>query len=172
MVAGGSYAFISPPKVSKPFSPTKPSYVIAFTNSHHTKIKKMASTSAIVFATTTMLLIAYYGASAQDAPAPEYDAAAPAPGPSSTDCFTVLLGMEDCLSYVQDGSNLTTPDKPCCPELKGLVDNNPVCLCYLLANTNTFGIKIDYNKALKLPSVCKVDTPPPSLCSREFLLLA
>ncbi|KAF3439518.1 hypothetical protein FNV43_RR17796 [Rhamnella rubrinervis] len=125
----------------------------------------MARTSAIVFATTTMLLMALYGALAHDAPAPEHDATAPAPGPSSTDCLTVVLGLADCLGYVEEGSNLTTPDKPCCPELKGLVDNNPVCLCYLLANKDTFGIKIDTNRALKLPSVCKVNTPPPSLCS-------
>ncbi|KAH7541885.1 non-specific lipid transfer protein GPI-anchored 12 [Ziziphus jujuba] len=118
-----------------------------------------ATTSAMVVVVVAMLM-SFYGVSAHDAPI-----AAPAPGPSSTDCFTVVLGLADCLSYVQEGSNVTVPDKPCCPELKGLVDNNPICLCYLLANSNSLGVPIDTKRALNLPSVCKVTTPPPSLCS-------
>ncbi|PON59191.1 Bifunctional inhibitor/plant lipid transfer protein/seed storage helical domain containing protein [Parasponia andersonii] len=102
------------------------------------------------------------GPSAGLAPGPS---AGLAPGPSGPDCTTLLLGMADCLSYVQLGSNLTKPDKPCCPELKSLVDNSPICLCELLANSDTSGFQIDINRATKLPSVCKVDTPPPSTCA-------
>lgn len=90
-------------------------------------------------------------------------ASAPAPGP---DCFTLLFGMADCLSYVEKGSNKTKPDKACCPELKTLVDTAPQCLCELLASNNSYGYEIDYDRATKLPSVCKVDTPPVSTCAR------
>ncbi|GMN46998.1 hypothetical protein TIFTF001_016175 [Ficus carica] len=88
---------------------------------------------------------------------------APAPG---TDCLTVLLGMADCLSYVQQGSNETKPDKACCPELKSIVDTQPQCLCELLGNGDSYGYQIDFNRATKLPSVCKVDAPPVSTCAR------
>ncbi|KAK0603212.1 hypothetical protein LWI29_002534 [Acer saccharum] len=91
----------------------------------------------------------------------------PAGGPSSTsdDCLTKLLNMSDCLSYVMEGSNVTEPDKPCCPELAGLVDSNPICLCELLGKSESYGIKIDMSRALKLPSLCGVTTPSIQLCS-------
>ncbi|KAJ4834865.1 hypothetical protein Tsubulata_012971 [Turnera subulata] len=94
--------------------------------------------------------------------------AAASPGPSAAnDCFTPLLNMSDCLTYVEEGSNLTSPDKNCCPELAGLLDGNPICLCQLLGGnvTQQYGLSIDFSKALKLPSVCKLSTPPVSLCS-------
>ncbi|KAI9193902.1 hypothetical protein LWI28_001158 [Acer negundo] len=91
----------------------------------------------------------------------------PVGGPSSTsdDCLTKVLNMSDCLSYVTEGSNVTEPDKPCCPELAGLVDSNPICLCELLGKSDSYGIKIDMSRALKLPSICGVTTPPLQLCS-------
>ncbi|XP_010536250.2 PREDICTED: non-specific lipid transfer protein GPI-anchored 2 [Tarenaya hassleriana] len=77
--------------------------------------------------------------------------------------------MSDCLSYVMAGSGggASKPDAGCCPELAGLVESSPQCLCYLLGGNTAeqYGIKIDMAKALKLPSVCGVVTPPPSLCS-------
>ncbi|CAH8307385.1 unnamed protein product [Eruca vesicaria subsp. sativa] len=99
-----------------------------------------------------------------------------APSPSSSgpsaalDCTTNLFNMSDCLSYVQAGSSgggAAKPDKACCPELAGLVESSPQCLCYLLGGDMAaqYGIKIDKAKALKLPGVCGVDTPDPSLCS-------
>ena len=94
-----------------------------------------------------------------------------APGPAGPDCMTQLLGMADCLTYVQIGSNLTQPDKPCCPELKTLVDNSPFCLCQLLANSSSSGFEIDIKRATKLPSVCKVKTPPPSACACTYSII-
>ncbi|XP_050220771.1 non-specific lipid transfer protein GPI-anchored 2-like [Mercurialis annua] len=87
---------------------------------------------------------------------------------AENECLTPLFNMTDCLSYVTESSNATVPDKNCCPELAGLIDSNPICLCQLLGNsklTESFGIKIDVNRALKLPSICRVTTPPVSLCS-------
>ncbi|CAA7041787.1 unnamed protein product [Microthlaspi erraticum] len=94
----------------------------------------------------------------------------PSSGPSAEpDCMTNLLNMTDCLSYVQvgTGGGAAKPDKACCPELAGLVESAPQCLCYLLAGDMAaqYGISIDKKKALKLPGVCGVVTPPPSLCS-------
>ncbi|KAK2640964.1 hypothetical protein Ddye_022727 [Dipteronia dyeriana] len=91
----------------------------------------------------------------------------PVGGPSSTsdDCLMKVLNMSDCLSYVTEGSNVTVPEKPCCPELAGLVESNPICLCELLGKNNNYGIKIDMSRALKLPSLCGVSTPPLQLCS-------
>ncbi|XP_044476386.1 non-specific lipid transfer protein GPI-anchored 12 [Mangifera indica] len=123
------------------------------------------------------LLMALVSFSAAQAPAPEPSSSAAfspsaipmgpsAMGPSpSNDCLNQLLNMSDCLSYVTAGSNVTVPDKPCCPELAGLVDSNPICLCTLLGQSSSFGINIDLKRALKLPSVCNVTTPPVSLCS-------
>ncbi|PRQ32735.1 putative bifunctional inhibitor/plant lipid transfer protein/seed storage helical [Rosa chinensis] len=95
-------------------------------------------------------------------------AQAPGPAPeASVDCSTQLLTLSDCLTYVEEGSNLTKPDKACCPELAALVKSTPQCLCYLLQknSTSSYGIQIDMNKALDLPSVCKVETPPTSACA-------
>ncbi|CAL0330960.1 unnamed protein product [Lupinus luteus] len=120
------------------------------------------STSKMAYIVALVFALACYGVSAQS-PAPE---AATAPSPAgSSGCFTALLNMSDCLSYVEDGSNLTKPEKGCCPELAGLVDSNPICLCELLGNPGSIGIKLNLNKAIKLPSICAVTTPPLSTCS-------
>ncbi|KAB2609978.1 non-specific lipid transfer protein GPI-anchored 2-like [Pyrus ussuriensis x Pyrus communis] len=60
-----------------------------------------------------------------------------APAPATTDCYTSQLGLSDCLTYVEEGSNLTKPDNLCWPELARLVKGNSVCLCYLLANSSS-----------------------------------
>ncbi|GMP91927.1 hypothetical protein CsSME_00042388 [Camellia sinensis var. sinensis] len=122
----------------------------------------IAKTTIIV--ATAALLLAMVAAQAPAA-APEPAAGAPGPG-GAMDCMTSLANMSDCLTYVQAGSNLTRPDKACCPELAGLVESNPICLCQLLGNTSaTIGIQIELNKALNLPTVCAVQTPPISTCA-------
>ena len=110
-----------------------------------------------------------------EAPAPSMTEEAPAPS-SLAGCSDILLNLSGCLTYVEEGSNLTKPEKDCCPALAGLVDSHPVCLCVLLEPnaTQSYGISIDSKKALKLPSVCGVQTPPATACSGTFhsLLLA
>ncbi|KAK4760550.1 hypothetical protein SAY87_005443 [Trapa incisa] len=96
-------------------------------------------------------------------PSPEYSFG-PAPPPGS-DCLTILFNMSDCLNFVSPESNLTKPDEPCCPELAGLIESSPYCLCKLLGDPESIGIDVDFNRALKLPSVCAIQTPPVSLCS-------
>ncbi|CAH2080674.1 unnamed protein product [Thlaspi arvense] len=87
------------------------------------------------------------------------------PAGAAPDCLTVLANMSDCLTYVQAGSTQKKPDKGCCPELAGLVDSNPICLCQLLSKPDSYGVQVDVTKALKLPSVCSVQTPPVSTCA-------
>lgn len=127
------------------------------------------ATAFLVAAAATLVLLAFpLYTTAQFPPmlAPEPSSfGAEAPGPASLDCFSVLLNMSDCLSFVEVGSNLTKPDSPCCPELAGLVESNPVCLCQLLGEPDKVGISIDVNKALKLPSACGISTPPVSVCA-------
>ncbi|XP_062172559.1 non-specific lipid transfer protein GPI-anchored 2-like [Alnus glutinosa] len=104
----------------------------------------------------------------EGAPAPSSGLGEGAPAPSAlAGCMDKLLNLSDCLTYVLNGSNLTKPDKGCCPELAGLVESNAICLCVLLGTnvSESTGIAIDVKRALKLPSVCDVKTPPASTCS-------
>ncbi|KAG8085962.1 hypothetical protein GUJ93_ZPchr0010g10478 [Zizania palustris] len=97
----------------------------------------------------------------------------PAPGGAGLDsaCLNALLNMSDCLAYVQNGSTARRPDKPCCPELAGLVESNPVCLCELLSGAgDSYGIAVDYSRALALPAICRVATPPVSTCAGTFII--
>ncbi|CAL0312955.1 unnamed protein product [Lupinus luteus] len=126
----------------------------------------MATTTNITFKMAYIIALVFalrcYGASGQSL-APESATAPSSDGVGG--CFTVLVNMSNCLTFVEDGSNLTKPEKGCCPELAGLVDSNPICLCELLGKPDFVGVKLNLNKALKLPSLCHVSTPPVSTCS-------
>ncbi|VFR02669.1 unnamed protein product [Cuscuta campestris] len=116
-------------------------------------------------ATKTTILLLLVAAASLAMTKAQSPAASPGPA-TAEDCMTHLLDMSDCLTYVEAGSNLTKPEKACCPELSGLVNSHPECLCRLLADPNsTIGIAIELHKALNLPSVCKIDSISPSLCS-------
>ncbi|MQM05261.1 hypothetical protein Taro_038068 [Colocasia esculenta] len=91
---------------------------------------------------------------------------APVPAPASNDCMnTIFENLLACLTYVEDGSNMTRPEKGCCQGLSTVVNTNPVCLCSLLSSTNNYGIAINRTKSLMLPTICRVQTPPVSLCA-------
>ncbi|KAE8711403.1 Non-specific lipid transfer protein GPI-anchored 2 [Hibiscus syriacus] len=129
----------------------------------------MAAKQTVAIIAATVFVLTFCRCAMGQAAAPE--PAAVALGPSAeaptADCFNALLNLSDCLTFVGAGSNLTKPDKACCPELAGLVESTPRCLCKLLDNKTTagMGINIDMKKALDLPTVCRVSTPPVSLCS-------
>ncbi|GMI94611.1 hypothetical protein HRI_003130400 [Hibiscus trionum] len=129
----------------------------------------MAAKQTVAIIVATLFALTLFNGATGQAAAPEPAAvdlgpSAEAPTP---DCFTNLLNLSDCLTFVEAGSNVTKPDKACCPELAGLVESSPQCLCKLLDKKATaeFGINIDTKRALDLPSVCNVSTPPVSLCS-------
>ncbi|CAN4100712.1 unnamed protein product [Withania somnifera] len=127
------------------------------------------STKIINTIATTFLIISLFSplipsTKAQDSP-PAPSAPAPSPG---VDCFRVLVNMSDCLRFVERGSNLTKPDKGCCPEFAGLLDSNTICFCQMLGRAHSgakIGFNIDVDKALKLPSACGLQFPPASTCS-------
>ncbi|OEL28439.1 hypothetical protein BAE44_0010540 [Dichanthelium oligosanthes] len=130
---------------------------------HHQR--PWAVAALLVAAAAALLLAAAPSSSAQPLSSP-----AAAPGPASggidSSCMNSLLNMSDCLTYVTKGSAARRPDKPCCPELAGLVDSNPVCLCELLSGAaDSYGIAVDYARALALPGICRVATPPVSTCT-------
>ncbi|KZV31876.1 xylogen-like protein 11-like [Dorcoceras hygrometricum] len=125
---------------------------------HKAKTNSYTLIIAAVFLASTPLLPCTNAQSLATAPM----IMAPAP---SLDCFPYVANMSDCLTYVEPGSGLMEPDPGCCPELSHLVDTQPICLCELLSDPNKLGISIDKNKALMLPSVCRVNTPPLSACA-------
>ncbi|KAJ4891116.1 Xylogen-like protein 11 [Raphanus sativus] len=111
------------------------------------------------------LFLLFTLSSAQTPPAPE---PVPADGPSSpTNCLVSMLNVSDCLSYVQVGSTETKPEAACCPELAGMAQSSPECVCNLLGGgaSPRFGVKLDKQRAEELSSICGVKAPSPSLCS-------
>ncbi|RLN18381.1 lipid binding protein precursor [Panicum miliaceum] len=100
------------------------------------------------------------GARAQISAAP---LGAPAP---SLDCAGALRSLTPCLTYVERRSALTRPDKGCCGALAAVVGGgDAACLCGLLAGHGARGVRVDPVRALALPTICRVDAPPPRLCA-------
>lgn len=132
-----------------------------------------ASKSTTTITAATLLLVAALALAVVPATEAQSPAASPVPfselspvPAGAFDCVNGLINMSDCLTFVEAGSKLSEPGKACCPELAGLVETQPVCLCQLLADSvNVIGVKIELNKALELPSICKLNTPSTSLCS-------
>ncbi|XP_066363826.1 non-specific lipid transfer protein GPI-anchored 2-like isoform X1 [Miscanthus floridulus] len=129
------------------------------------------TTTLLVAAASTLVLLLLLPSPsiAQPVSSPS-PAAGAAPGPAGggmdSACMNSLLNMSDCLTYVTKGSTARRPDTPCCPELAGLVDSNPVCLCELLSGAaDSYGIAVDYARAIALPGICRVATPPVSTCT-------
>ncbi|KAL1555126.1 non-specific lipid transfer protein GPI-anchored 11-like [Salvia divinorum] len=121
------------------------------------------TTTTTTIACSVMIAVIMMATATAQSPVPAPTSPeAPAP---SLDCFTYLLNLSDCLTFVEKGSNLTQPADGCCPELGNLVDTQPICLCQLLGDPSQVGISVDLNRALKLPSLCNVTTPPVSLCA-------
>ncbi|KAK1652386.1 hypothetical protein QYE76_070191 [Lolium multiflorum] len=83
--------------------------------------------------------------------------AAPAP---AVDCSDALISLVGCLSYVQEGSTVATPEKTCCSGLKDVVKKEVACLCQAFQGGQDYGVALNMTKALQLPAACKVKTPP------------
>ena len=119
---------------------------------------------------TTVLVAALAVALAFGMASAQGPAAAPGPAPGiSEECFNAVLNMSDCLTYVTAGSTTRHPDKPCCPELAGLLESHPVCLCQLLSGgAESYGVSIDYKRALALPGICRLTAPPVAACAGTY----
>ncbi|CAB77992.1 putative lipid transfer protein [Arabidopsis thaliana] len=86
---------------------------------------------------------------------------APAPGPSSSDCSTVIYSMMDCLGYLGVGSNETKPEKSCCTGIETVLQYNPQCICAGLVSAGEMGIELNSTRALATPKACKLSIAPP-----------
>jgi len=75
-----------------------------------------------------------------------------------------LVSLAGCLSYVQEGSTVATPDPTCCSGLRDVVRGEVACLCQVFQGGQNLGISLNMTKALQLPAACKVKTPPVSKC--------
>ncbi|XP_020255260.1 non-specific lipid-transfer protein-like protein At2g13820 [Asparagus officinalis] len=80
--------------------------------------------------------------------------------PPSPSCSDKIMSMMDCLDYIQEGSNASSPAAKCCDELKSVVSTSPGCLCEGFRMASDLGIKIDMARALKMPLACSVPLPP------------
>ncbi|CAN6289593.1 unnamed protein product [Urochloa humidicola] len=87
-----------------------------------------------------------------------------APASPQLDCAGALRNLTPCLAYVERRSALTRPDKGCCGALAAVVGgDDAACLCALLGGRG--GVRVDPVRALALPTICRVDAPPPRLCA-------
>ncbi|CAF2043384.1 hypothetical protein BRARA_I02397 [Brassica rapa] len=82
--------------------------------------------------------------------------AAPAPGPSNSDCSSVIYDMMDCLSYITPGSNDTKPTKVCCGGILSVLQYNPTCVCVGLESSKTMGFAVNNTRARAMPTTCKL----------------
>ncbi|KAB2021275.1 hypothetical protein ERO13_D07G119500v2 [Gossypium hirsutum] len=127
----------------------------------------MATKQRVTIVVATVFVLTFCRVATGQEPAAVGLGLGPSAEAPTADCFTNLLNLSDCLTFVEAGSNLTKPVKACCPELAGLVESSPQCLCNLLGKNATavVGMDIDMKRALNLPTVCNVSTPPVTLCS-------
>lgn len=115
----------------------------------------MSNTRWVVVSFSVFLSLLHGPLSQRSAPAP----------PPALDCTGAMMNLSACLTYAEAGSNLTRPGKGCCRGLASVVDTEPVCLCQLICDNDVFGVEIDTTKALALPTACRVDAPPATLCA-------
>ncbi|OAY76063.1 Non-specific lipid transfer protein GPI-anchored 2 [Ananas comosus] len=79
---------------------------------------------------------------------------------ADSSCLNSLLSMTSCISYVSDESSEVSP--LCCPSISAVLASQPLCLCYILNGEvgKLLGKPIDESRALGLPGLCKLTTPP------------
>ncbi|EXB97271.1 Non-specific lipid-transfer protein-like protein [Morus notabilis] len=86
---------------------------------------------------------------------------APAP---AVDCSNLILNMADCLSFVSNGSTVTTPEGTCCNGLKTVLKADANCLCEAFKSSAQLGVVLNVTKAMTLPTACKVSAPSAANC--------
>lgn len=90
---------------------------------------------------------------------------APTAAAPEADCSSALVSLAGCLSFVEEGSKETKPQRECCSSLKEVVKKEVGCLCQAFKQSADLGVKLNITKALALPSACGVKTPPFSKCN-------
>lgn len=86
-------------------------------------------------------------------------------------CVNVLISLSPCLDYVT--GNASVPSSVCCSQLAFVVRSQPQCLCEVVNGgaAAAVGLNINQTQALALPTACRVQTPPLSICKGKSLSL-
>ncbi|KAI3465084.1 hypothetical protein Pfo_021747, partial [Paulownia fortunei] len=118
------------------------------------------------FLTVTCILaiwaVVVVSSGAQSAPS---QPPAEGPGGPEADCSTLIYNMMDCMSFLGNGGDETTPDRSCCSGFKTVLKANADCICYALSSSASLGLDINMTRAEALPSDCGVSAPPISNCN-------
>ncbi|XP_059629833.1 non-specific lipid transfer protein GPI-anchored 23-like [Cornus florida] len=96
------------------------------------------------------------------------EAVAPTP---VIDCSSLIYNMADCLSFLSDGSDETTPDNTCCSGFKLVMDTDADCICEALRSSSDLGIEINMTQVMTLPSACAFSAPFLSSCIEVHLIV-
>lgn len=93
---------------------------------------------------------------------------------TSKECSDDLQKTMACLDFAR--GKITTPSKECCSAVKGIKDNDPKCLCYIIQQANGSGgseaiksLGVQVSKLIQLPSACQLQNASISLCPSRFL---
>ncbi|KAL4348445.1 hypothetical protein GQ457_17G012530 [Hibiscus cannabinus] len=120
----------------------------------------MAASNFPIALTLAAILSVWVAVDTASAPSPS-----PSPSSSSLDCSSLILNMEDCLSFVSGGSKVSKPEGTCCSGLKSVLKVDPECLCEAFKSSASLGVTLNVTKALTLPAVCKLSAPPTTNCA-------
>ncbi|KAH9772575.1 non-specific lipid transfer protein GPI-anchored 1 [Citrus sinensis] len=89
---------------------------------------------------------------------------------TNKECSEYLQKTMACLDFAR--GKITTPSKECCSAVKGIKDDDPKCLCYIIKEANggegdmvkNLGVQVP--KLLQLPSACQLKNASTSLCPK------
>ncbi|KAL6179516.1 hypothetical protein ACLB2K_051031 [Fragaria x ananassa] len=102
---------------------------------------------------------------------------APSTSPSSPDCTKAIYAMSDCIPFLSEGIQTTSPERSCCSGYETVVKSGPVCVCQSFEGTADMGIRLNMTKAMTLSSACGIKNAPPrdncndetKICSTSIL---
>ncbi|KAG6535025.1 hypothetical protein ZIOFF_008942 [Zingiber officinale] len=78
---------------------------------------------------------------------------------AAEDCSNVLTDLLDCLPYVSNGSNTSSPSAGCCIGVTDVVIGSPACICDALKQARELGVELNTSRVLALPAACDVKEP-------------
>ncbi|KAK6940134.1 Bifunctional inhibitor/plant lipid transfer protein/seed storage helical domain [Dillenia turbinata] len=86
------------------------------------------------------------------------DAQEPSVSPSPSSCDSITYDMIDCVDFLIDGTNETTPRPACCSGFQSVLKAN--CLCQALKSCQELGIAVNLTRAMALPPACGASNAP------------
>lgn len=78
---------------------------------------------------------------------------------AAEDCSSALTDLLDCLPYVTDGSDTSSPSAGCCIGVADVVIGSPACICDVLKQARELGVALNTSRVLDLPAACAVKAP-------------